>query len=252
MTLQTNMYGVVHKKTPREIVLLNTVGGCSWHRCAFCEYCDTYSKTALEAEKQNKQVLDKVKGEYAVLQVMCSASFAELPMATWYDIRSKCWEKGIETLIVEMHWIHRDSNLRISEFFENNANPINVQFIYGIETFDFRRRETEWFKGYGNISANDLKQYADSVNLLIGVKGQTMKDIENDIKIAYDNFACIYINVFEPNDTPIERDWELMEEFYNSLLFFKFKDDSRVEILDGLDKRAPDNLGFVGVGPNYQ
>lgn len=251
MTFQTNMYGVVHNKTPREVVLLNTVGGCSWHRCAFCEYCNTYSRTALEAEKQNKQTLASVQGIYPTLQVVCSASFAELPVATWYDIKNKCYEKGINTLIVEMHWIHRESNALIRDFFQRGPIFINVQFIYGIETFNFRRREVEWFKGYGNISLNELKKYADSVNLLIGVKGQTMNDIENDIEIAVNHFVRTNVCVFEPNDTPVQRDWDLTNEFYESALFAKYKDDPRIEILDGLDKRAPDNLGFVGVGPSY-
>jgi hypothetical protein len=79
-----------------------------------------------------------------------------------------------------------------------------------------------------------------------------MDDIEKDFRIATENFIRTNVCVFEPNDTDVERDNELMEEFYNSALFRDFKDDPRVEILDGLDRRAPDNLGFVGVGAQYE
>lgn len=247
MTFQTNMYGVVHNKTPRECVLLNTVGGCSWRRCAFCEYCNTYSRTAFEAERQNKQTLSQVEGIYDTLQVICSASFVELPTSTWFDLKELCREKHIYRLIIEMYWMFRDQIKRIREFFSGIA----VEIIFGLETFDFKRRETEWFKGYGRVTVEDLKEVADSVNLLIGVKGQTMADIEKDFELAVPNFKRTNVCVFEPNDTPVERDWDLVEEFYNSELFKKYKDDPKVEILDGLDRRAPDNLGFVGVGAQY-
>lgn len=248
MTFQTNVYGVIHKKTPRECVLLNTVGGCSWRRCAFCEYSNTFSRTAFEADRNNRQVLSQVQGIYDTLQVMCSASFAELPTATWYNLREICSEKGISRLLIEQHWMFRDQNDRIRQFFAG----IDVDITFGIETFDFTRRETEWFKGYGRVTVEELKAVADSVNLLIGVSGQTMQDIAQDLDIALTHFKRVNVCVFEPNDTLVERDWDLVEQFYNSDLFQRYRDDSRVEILDGLDRRAPDNLGFVGVGPQYK
>lgn len=247
MTFQTNQYGKVNTKTPREVVLINSVGGCSWRRCAFCEYCNTYSNTAIEAARLNRQTLSLVTGEYGVLQVVNSASFSENPIATWFDILEVCREHGIHTLIVESHWIFRDQNQRIRDFFKG----IEVQIIYGVETFNFHRREVEWFKGYGNITAEQLAQYADSVNLLIGVRGQTMADIEEDFRLATRHFKRVNVCVFEPNDTDIERDNELMDQFYTSVLFEQYKNNPQVEILDGLDRRAPDNLGFVGVGAQY-
>lgn len=250
MTFQTNMYGVIHKKTPREVVLLNSVGGCSWRRCAFCEYCNTYSRTALEAEKLNEGTLCSVQGVYPTLQIICSASFSELPMITWYDILDVCQQRGIKTVVVESHWIFREHHSLIRDFFK--ASGIDVQIIFGLETFDFQRREVEWFKGYGRVTLEDVKKYADSVNLLIGVRGQTLESIEKDFETAVPNFVRTNVCVFEPNDTPVERDDELVEAFYNSELFAKYKDDPRVEILDGLDRRAPDTLGFVGVGPQYE
>lgn len=249
MTFQTNVYGVVTTKTPREVVLVNTVGGCSWHRCAFCEFCNTYGRTALEAEKFNKESLKYVRGLFQVLQIVCSASFVELPMATWFDIADVCKKNGIAKIIIEMHWMHREQLDRIHKFYGDQG--IEVETIFGIETFDFMRREAEWFKGYGKVTLEELKKYADSVNLLIGVKGQTMDDIQKDIELAVPNFKRVNVLMFEPNDTDVERDNNLVEEFYNSRVFARYKDDPKVEIMDGLDRRAPDNLGNVGVGCHY-
>lgn len=248
MTIQPNDYGVVHSKTKREVVLLNSVGGCSWGRCAFCEYHDTYSRNAQQALVNNRRVLDKVSGIYDTLQIVCSASFPELPMSTWYDIRQVCYDKGIKKLIIELHWIWRNEQARIIDFFRD----IEILPIYGIETFDFYQREVCWFKGYGRITPEALREYAWSINLLIGVKGQTLESIMSDIIDASNaGFKLINLLVFAPNDTSVERDDELCDAFYKSDLFQRIKDDPRYEIIDGLDRRAPDNLGNVGAGSEY-
>lgn len=248
MTVQPNDYGVVHTKTRREVVLLNSVGGCSWGRCAFCEYHDTYSRNAQQARVSNRRVLDKVSGIYDTLQIVCSASFPELPMSTWYDIREVCRNKSIKKLIIELHWTWREEQSRIVEFFEG----IEILPIYGVETFDFFMREVCWFKGYGRITPAELRKYAWSVNLLIGVKGQTMEGITADVQSAVEaRFGLINLLVFAPNDTTIERDNDLCEQFYQSELFQNIKNNPQFEIVDGLDRRAPDNIGNVGAGSDY-
>lgn len=249
MVRQVNDYGVVQDlgRHPREVVLLNTVGGCSWAKCAFCDYCNTFGRTAFDAERHNREVLSHVTGLYGVLQVVCSANFVELPVATWFDLRSVCYERGIKTLLLETHWIHRHRDAQVREFFKD----INVIFIYGIETFHFQRREVEWFKGYGNLDLTELASYADAVNLLIGVEGQTVDDITRDINIALHNFRYTFVYVFESNDTEIHRDNDLVEEFYQSSLFTYLCTLDGVEILDGMDRRAPDHMGYVGSGARY-
>lgn len=248
MTVQPNDYGVVHTKTRREVVLLNSVGGCSWGRCAFCEYHDTYSRNAQQARVSNRRVLDKVSGIYDTLQIVCSASFPELPMSTWYDIREVCRNKGIKKLIIELHWTWREEQSRIVEFFDG----IEILPIYGVETFDFFMREVCWFKGYGRITPAELRKYAWSVNLLIGVKEQTMEGITADVQSAVEaGFGLINLLVFAPNDTTIERDNDLCEQFYQSELFQNIKNNPQFEIVDGLDRRAPDNIGNVGAGSDY-
>lgn len=247
MTHQINDYGVVYTKTPREVVLLNTVGGCSWAKCAFCDYCNTFGRTALDAEKKNRETLSKVTGSWSTLQIICSANFIEVPTATWFALRQLCNAKNIKTLILETHWIHREHDYAIRQFFKG----IRVEMVYGIETFNYNRREVEWFKGYGHISIEELKLYADAINLLIGVRGQTLDEIKHDIILALNNFKKVFIYVFETNDSDVQRDNALIDAFYNSDLFATLKNQINVEILDGMDSRAPDNLGFVGTGARY-
>lgn len=249
MTVQPNLYGVVHSKIKREVVLLNTSGGCSWGRCAFCEYHYTYSRNAYEAAQFNKSVLANVRGVYDTLEVMCSASFVELPMETWYDLYDTCIKNGIKTIHIEMHWIHRKQVSRIREFFARGG--ITCVIVFGVETFDFYRREVEWYKGYGHATPEQIAEYADGINLLIGVKGETLESIEADVNIALSNFKIVNLLMFEPNDSPIERDNYLVDLFYNSKLFRDIHNLENVQILDGLDRRAPDNLGYVGVGAHY-
>lgn len=249
MTIQPNLYGVVHTKIKREVVLLNSVGGCSWGRCAFCEYHYTYSHNVYEAARFNKSVLDNVRGLYDTLQVMCSASFVELPMETWYDIYDVCQMNGIKNLHLEMHWLHKDQIPRIREFFGRGG--ITCAIIFGVETFDFYMREVNWYKGYGHATPEEIAQYADGVNLLIGVKGETLESIEKDVNLALSKFRLVNLIAFETNDTPVTRDTQLLNDFYNSPLFYSIAHLPNVEILDGMDRRAPDNLGYVGVGAHY-
>ena len=75
-----------------------------------------------------------------------------------------------------------------------------------------------------------------------------MASIVHDIEIAMQGFSRVYIYAYEPNSSDIQRDNLLMDGFYASDLFHSIKDNPRVEVLDGLDRRAPDNLGYVGTG----
>lgn len=250
MTCQNNTYGIVNTKTPREVVLLNTVGGCSWGRCAFCDYCNTFSRNTLEAVTHNASVLAQVTGVSNTLQIVCSANFVELPIATWFDIKHTCQARGIHTLIVETHWLYRKEVAHIRDFFAEAG--VAVKLVYGIQTFDFFRREAEWFTGYGDVDAETLANYTDSINLLIGVRGQTLDDIVSDITTAKTYFSHTSIFAYEPFEgAALLRDNELMDAFYTSEVFDSIKDDPSIEILDGLDSRAPDHMGYVGVGAQY-
>lgn len=246
---QLNVYGEVTTKCPREIVLLDTVGGCSWHKCVYCEYCDTFCTTAQEAAEHNAQVLSRVTGKHHRLQVICSANFVELPFTTIQDLCHLCLEKGIIDLHVETHWIHRRTDDDMRTLFQNYG--VNIHFIYGIDAFDYQRRELEWFKGYGDVSLFDLCSYAQEVNLLIGVAGQTLSEICDEIEVARIVFDRVYVYAFEPNSSPLQRDNLLLYQFYSSNYFKDNMYAKDIEFLDGLDRRAPDNLGYVGVGAQY-
>lgn len=248
MQYQTHLYGVVETKLPREVVLLNTVGGCSWHNCAFCDYCDTFCTTGYDAALANANVLNHVTGRFGRLQIICSANFSELPIATMQDIGLLCNARHISDIWVETHWIHRDTDKVIRQLFKEYA--VNVHFIYGVDTFNVAMREIQWFKGYGEVTPEQLAVYADEVNLLIGVRGQTVPGIMQDIEIALTHFLRVYVYAFEPNSTSVERDDALLNELYTSAYFREIQ-SNRIEFLDGLDSRAPDNLGYVGVGPQY-
>lgn len=251
MSNQHNVYGVVDTKLPREVVLLNTVGGCSWHNCAFCDYCNTFSNDAHAADRHNSAVLSKVTGIYGRLQIVCSANFMELPVMTWFNIAEVCNLHNIHTIIIESHWIYRGENgdSHVIDFF--NKRDITVKVTHGIETFDYDMRERRWFKGYGNVQPEELRHYANHVNLLIGVMGQTLDGIIKDIMIALVNFEHVYVYAFESNETDVIRDKALMNQFYNSDFFTHNKTNPSLEILDGSDFRAPDHMGFVGVGAQY-
>ena len=68
-----------------------------------------------------------------------------------------------------------------------------------------------------------------SVCLLICVKGQTKEMIENDIKIALENFQGVTINIFINNGTVIERDNELVKWFIEKYSYLAL--DDRIELL---------------------
>ena len=69
-----NRYSVIHKKIPRELVLLQG-SGCRWGKCLFCDYHADKSDNPYII---NKQVLSKVTGVYGVLDIINSGSAIEL------------------------------------------------------------------------------------------------------------------------------------------------------------------------------
>ena len=49
----------------RETVLLVSLG-CSWGKCAFCDYQDDKSSSVLKCDAVNKKVLESVRGKEIV------------------------------------------------------------------------------------------------------------------------------------------------------------------------------------------
>ena len=86
-------YSLIRTKMPREFVLLQGTG-CCWHRCAFCDYHTDVSDNPF---KVNRPVLERVTGEYGVLDVINSGSAMELDSDTLELLKRVVREKGIHS-----------------------------------------------------------------------------------------------------------------------------------------------------------
>jgi len=91
----------------------------------------------------------------------------------------------------------------------------NIKIIVktGIETFNTDFRENILIKGINYNNIDEIKEYFDSVCLMVGIKGQTRRMIAEDIKIVSENFDHFTINVFVENSTSIKPDYDLIKWF---------------------------------------
>ena len=94
-------YSVVRHKYPREIVMLRGTG-CSWKKCAFCDYHLDFSTDTNKNFLLNKEVLSKVTGCYGVLEVDNCGSFTELDSSTMEEIKRVCVEKKSQKYILNV------------------------------------------------------------------------------------------------------------------------------------------------------
>ena len=98
----------------------------------------------------------------------------------------------------------------------------------------FESFDNDFRNGFLNKNARfatyeEVKQYFQSVCLMVGIKGQTKEMIKKDIDIVLKNFDYATINIFTPNTTPIERDEELIEWFSKEYRFLEKYD--HIEVL---------------------
>ena len=120
---------------------------------------------------------------------------------------------------------------QIKEFRKKcNELGIILRVKGGVETFDAHLREDVWKKGFGKASLDEFKEAFDEINLLVGVKGQNLEQIEKDIEIGRKNFERICVNVYKEMDDIIPADKKLEEEFVKKL-YPKYKDDPNIDIL---------------------
>ena len=97
-------YAEITEKNPREIVMLRGAG-CRWRRCTFCDYhLDCASDTAANFAL-NAKILSHITGRFHRLEVINSGSFPELDEQTIQRIIDICWQKKIDTLHFECHWM---------------------------------------------------------------------------------------------------------------------------------------------------
>ena len=228
---------------PRETVLLVSLG-CSWGKCAFCDYQDDKSSSVLMCDTVNKKVLENVKGSeigVTVLDITCSASYTELPFTTMNYIRQTCKDKGIETVILEGHYLFRDANRFYTEFFE--AYGIKVIFRCGIETFDEHLREDILRKGLPGATPEEISKYFTWINLMFGMEGQTIDQLKKDFEIALAHFERVNLSIYTSIIGGPARDQEQIQAFYNSDFYKELLSSSRVDIFDEWDESNDHTVG---------
>lgn len=202
-------YSLITTGMKREFILLQGTG-CRWRKCTFCDYYEDVSENPFEI---NKQVLGNVTGIYGVLDIINSGSCQEYDEETIRLIQKTTVEKNISSLWFESHWMYRNT----LESFRKLFPSADVHFRCGAETFNPKLR-TSWNKGIAeDVTPEDIRKYFDGVCLLVGIKGQTRKDIMKDVEIAERLFDYYSVNLFCPNSTATERDDELAEIFIREI-----------------------------------
>ena len=124
-------YSIIKEKNPREIVLLKGFN-CNYGKCSFCNYILDNTENENEMIEINFNILDKVTGEYSVLEVINSGSVFELNKDTLYKIKEVCENKNIKILYFEAYFGYLNRLNEIRDFFSDQE----IRFIIGIETFD--------------------------------------------------------------------------------------------------------------------
>lgn len=220
-------YSKILEKDKREIVLL--IGnGCAWSKCKFCNYHLDRNSNEEEQYKINNEVLNKVTGEFGVLEAINSGSIFELNKRSFGKLLKVCKDKDIKRLIIESHYMYKKQIDELRS--ECKDLGILLQVKGGIETFDADFREKVLNKGFGYHSLEEFKQVFDVVNLLVGVKGQTIEQVKNDIEIGIENFERVCVNVYKEMDDIMPGDKELEKEFIKEI-YPKIKDYENVDVL---------------------
>lgn len=223
MSIPKERYSRITEKNPREICLLKAFP-CFWGKCRFCDYIEDNSKDEEEMIRLNRQVLQKVTGEFGVLEVINSGSCFELPEQTLTDISFLIKEKKIGKLFVEAHWMYRK---RLDEIRKKMGIPI--VFKIGVETFNQEFRQNVLNKHADFQSPKEVAQYFDSPCLMVGIQGQTKEMIAYDIDCLKKYFRLGTVNIYNNNTTPIKQDKHLTEWFMNEYSWLL--SDPNIEVL---------------------
>lgn len=216
-------YSKITNKNNREIVLLKAKP-CAWGKCKFCDYIDDNSKNIPEMVQLNKRVLEKVTGEFGVLEVIDSASCFELPKETLADIKRVIQEKNIQKLFLEAHWMYRYRLQEMRDYF-----GIEIVFKIGVETFNNNFRQNVLNKNADFEEPEEVTKYFDSPCIMVGIKGQTKEMIQRDMEILEKYFNLGTVNVYNNNTTEIKEDPSLIKWFEKEYQWMV--DDPRFEVL---------------------
>ena len=216
-------YSKITNKNNREIVLLKAFP-CVWGKCSFCDYIDDNGNDEEALNKENKEVLDNITGEFGVLEVINSGSCFEIPKKTLAYIKEIIDKKGIKLLFLESHWCYRNKLDEMREFFN-----IPIIFKIGVETFDYDFRNNFLNKNAKFKTPKEVADKFQSVCLMVGIKGQTKEMIKKDIEIVLENFKYATINVFVNNTTEVKRDEDIVQWFMEE---YSYLDDyDTIEVL---------------------
>lgn len=223
MGVPEERYSKITNKNQREICLLRAFP-CAWGKCAFCDYIEDNGRDESAMAALNRSVLDRVTGEFGVLEVINSGSCFELPGRTLADIKAVISEKQIEKLFLEAHWIYRN---RLEEMRKRMGIPI--VFKIGVETFDNDFRQRVLNKHADFSGPEEVAEYFDSPCLMVGIQGQTREMIARDIESLKKYFRLGTVNVYNNNTTPVRRDEELVDWFMKEYRWLL--EDPAVEVL---------------------
>ena len=200
-------YSHILEKDKREIVLLKS-RPCIWGKCSFCDYIEDNDIDQNENKKINDEVLNKITGQYGVLEVINSGSFFELPDETIERIYKIIGEKKIKRLYIEAHYLYKKKIKAVREKFK-----IEIIVKTGIETFNDEMRNNDLNKNIHFDKIEEILEDFDSPCLMVGIQGQTKEMIRKDIEILTKYFDHGTINIYRNNSTPIKRDEELIKWF---------------------------------------
>lgn len=220
-------YSKIIDKDKREIVLL--IGnGCKWSKCKFCNYHLDRNNIEEEQYQINFRALERVTGKFGVLEAINSGSIFELNEKSFRRLLEVCKERKIKRLIVESHYMYKSHIMDLKE--RCSKLGITLQVKGGVETFDSEFREKILNKGFGYPSLSDLQEVFDIVNLLVGVKGQTLEQVEDDIKVGMENFDRVCVNLYKEMEDIMPADEELKRRFMQSI-YPTYKDFENIDIL---------------------
>ncbi len=212
----------------REMVLLKANPCCHRRHCKFCDYyLDNVGLKPDEIISFNKEVLSNVSGKFGLLEVINSGSVFELPSSTINEIMNLAIKKNISTIYFESFPGYMKKIPTLKSLFLKNG--ITLRFRVGLETFNEEFRVNVLGKKIYNSLIHDIEEVYYSTCLIVGIEGQSKKDIINDIDEGLAHFKKITINVFCKNTTKIGIDYSLIQ-WFKEYAIQNLQGNDRIEI----------------------
>jgi hypothetical protein len=226
-------YGRYRGHRPREVLLLRGLP-CIWGRCSFCDYIADNTVDVAEIQRVAEAELAKVTGEFGRLMVINSGSIQELPLPVRERIRDLIRQRGIGEFYTESYWAYRKDFDATRAFF-----GVPTHLFLGVETFDDDLRNGALNKSMHWSSPDEVAAATDSINLLVGFRGQTRDIVRRDIDLLLGKFKYGIVSLFSENT----KSAGLMDEEIKAWFLQEFawlKDEANVDVL-------ANNMSF-GVG----